>query len=125
MKKNWLTLNMYINAWLDCSNPFISIHNKYNDDVLAHFNAEKVNQLFKDGEISVEDLQSTEPGIQINVITNLIAFQSRETIKRQISDMSLLLKKRRAEPQKIIATKREKQRIPIEQLFPSPIMKVV
>ena len=46
---NFLSMNVYINAWLDCSHPFISIHNKFDDDVLLHFNEDKVNQLFESG----------------------------------------------------------------------------
>ena len=94
MKKSWLTINMYINAWLDCTNPYISVHNKFDDDVLAHFNTAKVNQLIADGEIAVEDFQSSDPFIQMDIITDLIAIQSSERIKKQVKNIGLSLKKR-------------------------------
>jgi len=90
-----LTINIYINAWLDCSNPYISIHNKFNDDLLAHFNSESVNQLIEDGDVFVEDLQSTDPDIQMEIATNLIALNSSEKIKQQIHSISTLLNTRK------------------------------
>ncbi|MCF6190818.1 MAG: hypothetical protein L3J51_10080 [Cocleimonas sp.] len=90
----YLTMNIYINAWLDCSNPYISIHNKYDDDLLVHFNSERVNQLIDDGEIFIEDLKSSDPDIQMEVATNLIALKSGERIKQQIHDLSTVLKTR-------------------------------
>ena len=90
-----LTINIYINAWLDCSNPYISIHNKFNDDLLAHFNSESVNQLIEDGDVFVEDLQSTDPDIQMEVATNLIALKTSERIQQQIHNLSTLLNTRK------------------------------
>ena len=94
MMKN-LTMNIYINAWLDCSNPYISIHNKFDDDLLVHFNSESVNQLIEDGDVFVEDLQSTDPDIQMEIATNLIALNSGERIKQQIHSISTLLNTRK------------------------------
>jgi len=90
-----LTMNIYINAWLDCSNPYISIHNKFDDDLLVHFNSESVNQLIEDGDVFVEDLQSTDPDIQMEIATNLIALNSSEKIKQQIHSLSTLLNTRK------------------------------
>ena len=90
-----LTINIYINAWLDCSNPYISIHNKFDDDLLAHFNSESVNQLIEDGDVFVEDLQSTDPDIQMEVATNLIALKTSERIQQQIHNLSTLLNTRK------------------------------
>ena len=94
MMKN-LTMNIYINAWLDCNNPYISIHNKFDDDLLVHFNSESVNQLIEDGDVFVEDLQSTDPDIQMEIATNLIALNSSEKIKQQIHSISTLLNTRK------------------------------
>ncbi|HIP95348.1 MAG TPA: hypothetical protein EYH20_08440, partial [Leucothrix sp.] len=90
----FLTMNIYINAWLDCSNPFISIHNKFDDDLLVHFNAESVSQLIEDGEVFIEDLHSTDPDIQMEVAANLITIKSFENIKQQINDMCTTLTRR-------------------------------
>ncbi len=89
-----LTMNIYINAWLDCSNPFISIHNKFDDDLLAYFNADKVTQLINDGELSLEDLTSTDVDVQMEIVARLMAMKSGEAIKKQIHDMSSSLIRR-------------------------------
>jgi hypothetical protein len=90
----FLTMNIYINAWLDCSNPYISIHNKFDDDLLVHFNAESVSQLIEEGEVFIEDLQSTDLDVQMDVATHLIALKSSERIKQQVHSISTLLKTR-------------------------------
>lgn len=124
---NILTMNIYINAWLDCSSPYISIHNKFDDDLLAHFNAESVNQLIEDGEVFIEDLQSTNPDIQMEIATNLIALKSSERIKRQIHSLATSLKIR--EPSKIIdnvnVNASKKSRIQLADLFPSKLLQSV
>jgi len=124
-----LSMNIYINAWLDCSNPFISIHNKYNDDLLAHFNAVSINQLTEDGDIFIEDLQSTNPEIQMEVATHLIALKSSKRIKQQIIGLSTQLKKREPEPVIKIEInnlqKPKKPNIQITDLFPSSFLQSV
>lgn len=121
----FLTMNIYINAWLDCSNPFISIHNKFDDDLLVHFNAEGVSQLIEDGEILVEDLQSTDPDIQMEIATNLIAFKSSEKIKQQINDMSTTLNKRELSTAVNEIKTANKPKIQIANLFPSALLQSV
>ena len=118
-------MNIYINAWLDCSHPFISIHNKFDDDLLVHFNAESVNQLIEEGDVFIEDLQSTDLDIQMEVATNLIAIKSDETIKQQITDISSTLKRR--EPAVAInkVTISNKPKIQIADLFPSSFLQSV
>ena len=125
----FLTMNIYINAWLDCSNPYISIHNKFDDDLLAHFNSESVNQLIEDGDVFVEDLQSTDPDIQMEIATYLIALKSSERIQQQIYSLSNLLKTR--EPatlvDKIIDDVKvsKKSGIQLADLFPSQLLQSV
>ena len=119
MKTKFLTMNIYINAWLDCSNPFISLHNKLNDDLLAHFNTEKVKQLIDNGEIYIEDLQSTNEQIQLDVVTNLLAIKTNENIKKQMGKIKKGLKQRDT-----IATEKPIKRIKrlrpkVIDLFPS------
>ncbi len=90
----FLTMNMYINAWLDCSKPFISIHNKFDDDVLLYLNTEKVRQLLESGDICVEDFQITDDDQQLDVIANLLAIKSSERIKEQLKDLQGTIKER-------------------------------
>lgn len=94
MKVNFLTMNIYINAWLDCRHPFISIHNRFNDDLLVYFNEKEVNQLIANGEITIADLHSTDPNIQMEVITDLIAIKSSQKVQKQVSTLGTQLRKR-------------------------------
>lgn len=121
---------MYINAWLDCTNPFISVHNKFDDDVLAHFNTKKVNQLIKDGDITIAELQSSDLSIQMDVITDLIAIQSGEKIKKQIKSMGLSITKRKpklpqAHPPKLGSQFSQQREIYAGNLLSAPALKVI
>ena len=118
-------MNIYINAWLDCSNPFISIHNKFDDDLLVHFNAESVSQLIEDGEVFIEDLQSTDPDMQMEVATNLIAIKSFENIKQQINNMCTTLTRREPTLTKNNIRAIKKPKIQTADFFPSPLLQSV
>lgn len=84
-----LTQYIYINAWLDCSSPFISLHKKADDDLFAYFNTDKVNRILDSGDITLEDLQSTNLKTQSSTIKYLIALDSVEKIKRQIKSLNI------------------------------------
>lgn len=90
----FLTMNVYMNAWLDCSRPFISIHNRFDDDVLLHLNTDRVNQLIDSGDICVEDFQTTDTEQQMKLITNLLAHKSSEKIKHQLKGLQGGVKRR-------------------------------
>ena len=113
MTTKFLTMNIYINAWLDCRHPFISIHNKVNDDLLAYFNSEEANQLIENGEITLNDLQSTDPKTQMEVVTNLIEIKSNEKIQPQINNISRQIKQRKL---LFLTPKREVANEPITDL---------
>ncbi len=118
-------MNIYINAWLDCSHPFISIHDKFDDDLLAYFNAEDIRQLIENGEVFIDDLQSTDPDTQIKVATDLITFKSSKRIKQQITDISTQLKKREYAPVTDQKRAAQKPKLHITDLFPSPLLQSV
>ncbi len=85
MKMHNLTVNLYINAWLDCSNPFIAIYNKNNDELMAHFNAGELSEVIEQGDITLEELRSTDTIQQLETISTLLAKKAKETIREQIS----------------------------------------
>lgn len=78
---NYLSLNITINAWLDCNHPFIALHNKNDGDLLAFFDADRVHQLISNGEISVDDLHSTRVETQLDTISTLLKLNSVIRIK--------------------------------------------
>lgn len=81
------TRNTYINAWLDCSNPYISLHNKSDGDLLAHFNVSKVHEILESGDLTLEELQSTDTETQSSIIQYLVALKSAQKIKKQLKKM--------------------------------------
>lgn len=117
MKVNFLTMNIYINAWLDCRHPFISIHNRFNDDLLVYFNEKEVNQLIANGEITIADLHSTDPNIQMEVITDLIAIKSSQKVQKQVSTLGTQLRKRQPTflmQKKDVINKLKTNRMPVD-----------
>ncbi len=89
-----VSLNIQINAWLDCSHPFISLHNKNDGDLMAYFNSEKINSLIDDGEITVEDFQSNSMDSQIETITTLLSIKQQDAIFRRLQDTRFTFKLR-------------------------------
>ncbi|GAA0417158.1 hypothetical protein GCM10009133_27060 [Cocleimonas flava] len=78
---NFLTMNIYVNAWLDCHNPHISIHNKFDGDLMAFFNSQKVSQLIESGEVSVSDFESSDENTRSELISTLLSFKFSDSMK--------------------------------------------
>ena len=93
----FVSLNIQINAWLDCSHPFISLHNKNDGDLMAYFNSEKINSLIEDGEITVEELQSNSADSQIETIATLLSIKQQDAIFRRLKDTRFTFKLREKE----------------------------
>ncbi|MEH6458160.1 MAG: hypothetical protein V7749_17655 [Cocleimonas sp.] len=87
-----VSLNIQINAWLDCSHPFISLHNKNDGDLMAYFNADKINSLIDGGEITVEELQSNSLDSQIETISTLLTIKQQDAIYRRLQDTRFVIK---------------------------------
>lgn len=87
-----VSLNIQINAWLDCSHPFISLHNKNDGDLMAYFNADKINNLIDGGEITVEELQSNSLNSQIETISTLLSIKQQDAIYRRLQDTRFVIK---------------------------------
>ena len=87
-----VSLNIQINAWLDCSHPFISLHNKNDGDLMAYFNADKIISLIENGEITVDDLQSNSLDSQIETITTLLSIKQQDAIYKRLQDTRFTFK---------------------------------
>lgn len=81
-----VTLNIQINAWLDCSHPFISLHNTNDGDLMAFFNSEKINELIDTGDITVDELNSNNQKSNIETVTTLLSIQQQEAIYQRLKD---------------------------------------
>lgn len=92
---NFLTMNIYVNAWLDCRNPYIAIHNKHDGDLMAFFNSSKVNQLIESGEVSVADFESSDEETRTELISTLLTVKFADSIKDEIKKRSQSIKSRK------------------------------
>lgn len=79
-----VSFNIEINAWLDCSHPFISLHNKNDGDLMAYFNSEKINELIETGDITVDELQSTNQASNIETVNTLLSIKQQEAIYKRL-----------------------------------------
>lgn len=84
----------YINAWLDCHSPHITVNDKKTGELLVHYNKKEMTQLFSNGDISLEELQSTDATVQEELIIDLLLFKSAQTIQQQMTKVHLSLKLR-------------------------------
>ena len=89
-----VSFNIEINAWLDCSHPFISLHNKNDGDLMAYFNSEKINELIETGDITVDELQSTNQNSNIETVTTLLSIQQQEAVFKRLQETRFTLKVR-------------------------------
>ncbi len=83
---NFLTMNVYVNAWLDCHHPYIAVHNKNDGDVMAFFNSTKVNQLIESGEVSIEDFESSDENTRAELISTLLRVKFTDSVEKENKD---------------------------------------
>jgi len=89
-----VSFNIEINAWLDCSHPFISLHNKNDGDLMAYFNSDKINELIETGDITVDELQSTNQSSNIETVTTLLSIKQQEAIYKRLQETRFTIAQR-------------------------------
>lgn len=92
-----VSFNIEINAWLDCSHPFISLHNKNDGDLMAYFNSDKINELIATGDITVDELQSTNQVSNIETVTTLLSIKQQEAIYKRLQETRFTIGERKKE----------------------------
>ncbi len=100
-----VSFNIEINAWLDCSHPFISLHNKNDGDLMAYFNSDKINELIATGDITVDELQSSNQASNIETVTTLLSIQQQEAIYKRLQDTRFTIVERRKDKSQSINQK--------------------
>ena len=100
-----VSFNIEINAWLDCSHPFISLHNKNDGDLMAYFNSDKINELIATGDITVDELQSTNQASNIETVTTLLSIQQQEAVYKRLQETRFAIVEKRKEQAKSIIKK--------------------
>ena len=88
-------MNIYVNAWLDCRNPYIAIHNKHDGDLMAYFNSNKVHQLIESGEVTVEDFESSDENTRTELISTLLTVKFADSIKDELKKRGSSIKSRK------------------------------
>ena len=81
-----VTLNIQINAWLDCAHPFISLHNKNDGDLMAYFNADKINSLIDEGEITLDEFQTNSLDSQIDTVSTLLSIKQQDAVLKRLQE---------------------------------------
>ncbi len=109
-----VSFNIEINAWLDCSHPFISLHNKNDGDLMAYFNSDKINELIATGDITVDELHSTNQASNIETVTTLLSIKQQEAIYKRLQETRFTIAERRKENTNTSQSKSPRQNI----LFP-------
>ncbi|MCK5902602.1 MAG: hypothetical protein KAG28_05580 [Cocleimonas sp.] len=87
-------MTIYINAWLDCSHPQLTINNKETGEILADFTAKEINQLFDAGDITLEELSDNNQQTQQALIKTLFLCKITTNFKQQLKGLSNRLEQR-------------------------------
>lgn len=77
-------MTFYINAWLDCTHPKITIHNKITHEECIHFTAKEVDALFASGEITLDELTSNDASIQQDLVKTLFLSRTMINFSQQL-----------------------------------------
>lgn len=88
MRNKTETMNTYINAWLECESPFISVCSKNNHEPLIYFNSEQVTKLIESGDVCIKELQSNNQDVQMELLKDLFAIKADEQFKQQLTTMN-------------------------------------
>ncbi len=88
-------MTLYINAWLDCTDPKITINNRTTNETLAHFSSLEVDELFASGEITLDELSSNDLSVQQELIKTLFLSRIMINLKQDLTEMGANLKYKR------------------------------
>ncbi|MCK5897198.1 MAG: hypothetical protein KAG20_10345 [Cocleimonas sp.] len=87
---------LYLNAWLDCTHPEITIKNSTTNETLVHFSALEIDALFESGEITLEELSSNDMTIQQEVIKTLFLSRIMINFKQQLHSIGKNIQHRKS-----------------------------
>ena len=59
---------------------------------MAYFNADKINSLIDDGEITVEELRSNSLDSQVDTISTLLSIKQQEAVFKRLKDTRFTFK---------------------------------
>ncbi|MCK5918695.1 MAG: hypothetical protein KAG34_09725 [Cocleimonas sp.] len=77
----------YINAWLDCTHPQITIHNRLTHEVCVHFSAAEIDVLFASGEVTLDELSSSDANIQQDLLKALFLSRIMINFTEQLGEI--------------------------------------
>lgn len=85
----------YINAWLNRSNPFISICDRNNDEELMRFEQQELQKYITTGDLCLSDFCISSPHEQQMLVKELLLLRCCRVLRTDINELSCQLKKRR------------------------------
>lgn len=81
-------MTFYINAWLDRADPFVSLHNKQTDEVVAHFEKAQLQTCLEQGDFCVAELCSADQRVQQELVKCLLLMHCSQDLHSQLINMS-------------------------------------
>lgn len=76
---------LYIDAWLDRTNPYIRIIDQESGDVITQFEGEEVNECLERGHICVRDLCCNTPRAQHEIVKHLLLTRCGKSLVEQLN----------------------------------------
>lgn len=76
---------LYIDAWLDRTNPYIRIIDQDSGEVITEFEGEEVHECLERGDICVQDLYCSTPRTQHEVVKHLLLTRCGKSLMEQIN----------------------------------------
>lgn len=81
-------MTFYIDAWLDCPNPYVKVVNKNNQQVMADFSGRELSKAFEQGDIYMTDFLDADGASQLELIKSLLLLRCCQNIYRDIQNIN-------------------------------------
>ena len=80
-------MTFYVNAWLDRSDPFISLHNRDTGETVARFEKEALQECLDQGEFCLSELCDPSPRVQQELVKCLLLAQCYRDVHHQLESI--------------------------------------
>lgn len=80
-------MTFYINAWLDRADPFISLHNRHTDEVVARFDRHELQACLDQGDFCLQELCDPCQRAQQELVKCLLLAQCARNARCQVEGL--------------------------------------
>lgn len=89
-----IQMTIYVNAWLDCDKPRVTVKDKISGRTIARFNTQEVTDMFDRGDVCLEDFYRSDTPSKIELIKTLLLISCTKSLKKQLDGMHKSIAKR-------------------------------